>query len=140
MKRINPYLTFNGNCREAMEFYQKCLGGVLAFQTIGESPMGEKMPRQMKACILHSTLVTDGLVIMGSDMVPETGIIKGNAVSFLVDCSSEEELRNAFNKLSANGVIRHQLETTFWGALFGDLTDKFGNHWMLNYNGNNYSQ
>ncbi len=93
----------------------------------------------MKACILHATLVADGIIIMGSDMAPETGIIKGNAVSLLLDCSSEEELRSAFNKLSANGVITHPLETTYWGALLGDLTDKFGNDWMLTYSEHNYS-
>ena len=54
--QIQSYLTFNGNCREAMNFYQRCLGGELAFQTVGESPLSDHMPAQMKDCILHSTL------------------------------------------------------------------------------------
>ncbi len=72
MAKINSYLTFNGNCRDAMTFYKDCLGGELSFQTIGESPLAEKMPPQMKECILHSMLITDGFVIMGSDMTHET--------------------------------------------------------------------
>jgi PhnB protein len=135
--QINSYLTFNGNCREAMKFYHECLGGELTFQTLGESPLAEKMPQQMKECILHSMLTSDGFVIMGSDMAPETGLIKGNAVSLMLNCNSEEEINEAFNKLSADGAIKHHLETTFWGALLGDLTDKFGNSWILNFNMNN---
>lgn len=131
--KINSYLSFNGNCREAMTFYKECLGGELTFQTVGESPLSEKMPKKMKDCILHSTLTKDALVLMGSDMASETGLIKGNAVSLSLNCSSEEEIKNCYAKLSAHGIINHSLENSFWGAIFGDLTDKFGNHWLLIY-------
>lgn len=136
MTQIYSYLTFNGNCREAMHFYQDCLGGELTFQTIDESPLSGKMPKKMKDCILHSTLTKGALVLMGSDMVGESGLIKGNAVSLSLNCSSEEEIRNCYAKLSADGKANHPLEESFWGALFGDLTDKFGNHWILNFNKN----
>jgi PhnB protein len=132
--QINSYLTFNGNCREAMTFYQKCLGGEIVFQTIGESPLSEKMPQKMKYCILHCTLTNGRLLLMGSDMVSANGLIKGNAVSLSLNCNSEKEIRSIYKKLSAGGVATHHLEATFWGALFGGLTDKFGNHWLLNYN------
>lgn len=133
MTQINSYLTFSGNCREAMTFYQSCLGGELAFQTIGESPLAEKMPQQMKNCILHSTLTKGPLVLMGSDMVPQSGLLRGNSVTLALLCSSEEEIKHCFASLAAGGTIDHPLEVTFWGALLGDLTDKFGNHWLLNY-------
>lgn len=133
MTHLHSYLTFNGNCREAMTFYQECLGGELIFQTVGESPLAEKMPKQMKDCILHATLRKEALVLQGSDMVPQTGLVKGNAVSLSLDCSSEEEIKKVYAKLSAEGKADHPLEDTFWGALFGDLTDKYGNHWILNF-------
>ena len=136
MTQIQSYLTFNGNCREAMTFYKECLGGELFLQTIGESPMAEKMPKKMKDCILHSALTKEGLVLMGSDMVPESGLKKGNAVSLSLNCSSEEEIRTCYKKLSSGGKADHPLENTFWNAIFGDLTDKFGNHWLLNYDKN----
>jgi len=134
--QIHSYLTFNGNCKEAMTFYQKCLGGELSFQTIGESPLSAKMPQKMKDCILHSTLTKGNLVLMATDMVSEEGLIKGNSVSLSLRCNSEEEIKNVFNKLAANGTIKHHLETTFWGALLGDLTDRYGNNWILNFNKN----
>ena len=133
MTQINTYLTFNGNCRDAMNFYQQCLGGELTLQTIGDSPLAEKMPQQMKDCILHGTLTRDSLVLMGSDMTPEQGLTRGNGVSLMLNCSSEEEIRTFYENLSSGGKATHPLEVSFWGALFGDLTDKFGNNWLLHF-------
>ena len=133
MTQINGYLTFNGNCRTAMQFYKDCLGGELTLQTIGESPLADKMPPTMKASVLHALLKKDGLILMGSDMVGERGLIKGNGISLVINCSSEEEIRNYYAKLSAQGTADHPLAISFWGALFGDLTDKYGNQWMLTF-------
>lgn len=134
MAQINSYLTFSGNCREAMTFYKKCLGGDLVFQTIGESPLADKMPPKMRDCILHATLTRGTLVLMGSDMVSQTGLIRGNSVSLSLHCDSEKEVKTLYKKLSAGGNADHPLENTFWGAIFGDLTDRFGNHWLVSYN------
>jgi PhnB protein len=131
--QINVYLNFNGNCREAMTFYQKCLGGKLYFQTVGASPLSEKMPGKMKDCILHATLTNGSLLLMGSDMVSENGLIRGNATSLSLSCGTEKEIRTCYKKLSAGGQATHPLEDSFWGALFGGLTDKYGNHWLLNF-------
>jgi PhnB protein len=136
METINAYLTFNGKCREAMTFYKECLGGELQLQTIGESPMADQMPPQMKEQILHATLSKGDLMLMASDMVSEDGLTKGNAISLALICSSEEEIQHCYQKLSAGGKANHPLENTFWGATFGDLTDKYGNHWILNYTKN----
>lgn len=133
MTQINAYLTFNGNCREAMQFYTDCLGGELYLQTIGESPLSEKMPNQMKEAILHSALTSGSLLLMGTDCVPEPGLIKGNSVSLALNCNSEEEIRRFYEKLSQGGQATHPLENTFWNALFGALTDRYGINWVLNY-------
>ena len=133
MATINAYLTFNGKCREAMRFYQECLGGELQLQTIGESPMSGCMPATMKEHILHAVLVKGELILMGSDMVSDEGIRKGNTVSLALNLNTEAEIRSCYKKLSAGGKANHPLEDTFWGALFGDLTDKYGNHWILNF-------
>ena len=134
--QIHSYLTFNGNCREAMTFYQNCLGGELTFQTVGESPLSEQMPQKMRECILHATLTKSPLVLMASDIVNGTGLIKGNNISLSLQCSSEEEITLCYSKLSAGGTANHPLEDSFWGALFGGLTDKFGNHWLLSFDKN----
>lgn len=136
MSQINSYLTFNGNCRQAMRFYQKCLGGKLVFQSIGDSPLSHKMPKEMKKYILHATLIKENLILMASDMVGEKGLIKGNAVSLMLDCKSKSEINSIYKKLSVGGKQTHALEISFWGALLGNITDKYGNHWLLHYKKN----
>ena len=136
MTQIQSYLTFSGNCREAMTFYKDCLGGEIKFQPVGESPMADQMPKEMKDAILHCELRKGSLVLMASDMVSNNGLIKGNAVSLMLNCSSEEEIKDYYSKLSTGGEATHPLENTHWGAIFGTLTDKFGNHWLLNFSKN----
>jgi PhnB protein len=132
MARLNPYLTFNGNCREAMTFYKDCFGGKLDIQTVGESPMAGEMPPQMKNSVMHSQLESDKIVIMGSDLVPEK-LSQGNTLALMLDCVNEQEIRSLFEKLAVGGKVNQQVQNTFWGALYGELVDKFGVRWMLNY-------
>lgn len=136
MNSVSPYLSFTGNCREAMAFYQKCLGGKLVFQTLGDSPLSANMPGRMKKYILHATLSCGSLVLNGSDMVEERNLFKGNAVSLLLNCTSENEIRLYYKKLSSNGKAINPLAETYWGALFGGLVDRYGNYWLLNYDRN----
>lgn len=133
MTQIHSYLSFNGNCREAMQFYKDCFGGELTLQTIGESPLSDTMPQKMKDCILHATLKKESLVLMATDMVVDNGLLKGNNVSLSLSCANEDELISYYTKLSAGGKANHLPEISFWGALFGDVTDKFGNHWLLSF-------
>lgn len=133
MHQIIAYLTFMGNCREAMTFYQQCLGGKLYLQTVGDSPMGENLPQWMKECILHATLTNKGIVLMATDMVEEAGLLRGNAVSLMLECNSEAEIRDYYEKLSEKGKQTYPLEITEGGALFGGVTDKFGTQWLFQY-------
>lgn len=87
----------------------------------------------MQQHILHGSLTCGGITLMASDMVGEKGLTRGNNISLMLDCSSEEEIRMLFGKLLQGGKIVHQLEHTFWGGMIGDLTDKFGNQWLLHY-------
>lgn len=135
MKTINAYLTFNGNCKEAMIFYQKCLGGELIFQTMEDSPLSGQMPKKMKNCILQVKLENEGMILLGTDMVPETGLIKGNAVSLVLNCTSEKEIRSCFKKLSNGGELTAPLKKNFQGNLLGSIRDKYGKHWLLAYSG-----
>lgn len=131
MVRLNPYLNFTGNCREAMTFYKECLGGELNFMVVGESPVATQVPPQYKDQILHSVLKLDAFEIMGSDMTPET-IVNGNSNHLCLICSSEEELRSVWDKLSAGGKINQPLHEMFFGLL-GTFTDKFGKRWLLEF-------
>jgi len=135
MAKLNPYLTFS-NCREAMTFYKDCLGGELVFQTVGEMPeMAAKMPPDMKDSILHSTLTSGDLVIMASDL-SKSKMVDGNTVTLAIMCTSEEEINSLFTKLSAGGEITDPLMNAPWGAIFGAITDKYGKHWLFNFDKN----
>jgi len=133
--QLNPYLTFNGQCREAMTFYQQCLGGELVIQKISESPMAAQMPSEAGANILHSSLTSGPIVLMGSDMMGENKV-RGNDFFLCLNFSSDEEINACFTKLSEGGKVRMGLHQTFWGATYGELTDKFGFNWALNYSKN----
>lgn len=137
MTQINAYLSFNGNCREAMNFYEECLGAELTLQTIGGSPMEAQCPSAMKDQILHSSLMRNGtLLLMASDMIGPGGLNPGNNIALSLNCSSEEEINSFFSKLSEGGKIIDPLKVQFWGALFGVLNDRFGIRWLLNYDQN----
>lgn len=134
MNAINPYVGFHGRCREAMTFYKDCLSGELELQEVGGSPI-EKFWKGEKNQIFHSSLNVNGKpVIMGSDMIDQSGYTKGNNVAIAMSCSSEEEIRDLFEKLSRGGKVFQDLKEEFWGAIFGTMEDKFGIRWMLNYN------
>ena len=134
MEKINVYLGFAGKCREAMNFYKECLGGgELELQSVGESPVADQMPPGFdKEQILHSSLIKDGISIMGSDM-SRGKPINGNQVGICVVCSSPEEIESLFTKLSEGGTIDDPLKVQFWGDTFGAVTDKYGKPWMFNY-------
>ena len=133
MPQLNPYLSFEGNCREAMNFYKECLGGELTIQTVGEMPeMAAHMPPEMRDHILHSTLVSGGIVIMGSDLNREKHL-EGNTVHLCINCDSETEQDKFFNGLSKGGTITEELSDMPWGGRYGALTDKFGKYWIFNY-------
>src|SRR5690349_23089552 len=133
MIHINPYLNFNGNCREVMNFYKDCLQADLTLQTIGGSPIEDQCPTAMKNHILHAVLQKGNLLLMASDMIAPDGFNKGNNIALSLNCSTEEEIESFFSNLSEGGRVTHSLVKQFWGATFGVLTDKYGIRWMLNY-------
>ena len=136
MNQLQAYLHFDGNCRQAMTFYRQCLGGELALQTVGETADYGQSPGDGADRILHGSLTTDGFVLLASDLHVAGGLVKGNSVSLMLNCGSETEINERFANLSADGDVLHPVEPTFWGALFGDLTDQYGIHWYLNFDKN----
>jgi PhnB protein len=131
--RVTPYLRFNGNCREAMMFYKDCFGGDLTVMTVAESPEASKMKGEDPKHVFHSSLTSGGIELMGSDLAPEQGLSKGNTMALALQCSSEEELRQFFSKLSSGGKTDYAPAQTTWGAIYGQLVDKFRNEWMLTF-------
>ncbi len=140
MATINPYLTFDGNCEEAFNFYKSIFGG--EFPYIGrykDMPSEHPIPDSEKEKIMHVSLpISKETILMGSDSSGSFGhnTVAGNNFSLSVNTDTEEEARSVFEQLSAGGKVTMPLEKTFWNALFGMFTDKFGINWMVNYDYN----
>lgn len=131
MKTFNVYLTFNGNCEEAINFYKNILGGeIITKQTFGESPMPSE--ENWKNKIMHVHYKADGIELMASDSMPEQPVNAGSNISLSINLTDEAEQTKIFNALAEGGKVTMPLADQFWGARFGMLTDKFGYHWMLN--------
>lgn len=131
MAIIHSYIRFSGNAREAFEFYKSCLGGELSLTTVGQSPMAQFMPDK-KGQIFHAQLKKGDLVLLGSDMVGEEGLHKGNTQVLTLECTSKEEAAELFKKLSEGGKIGHELAEQAWGTI-GDFQDRFGVDWFVVY-------
>lgn len=128
--RLNPYLTFDGNTREAIEFYQQALGGTLAVNMFGE--YGQDDPA-IKDKILHARLETpSGFTLMASDSPPGVEVTSGNNMAISLSGDDEAELRGYWDKLCEGGTITMPLEQQMWGDVFGICNDRFGMTWMVN--------
>jgi PhnB protein len=130
MAQLNPYLTFNGNCRQAMEFYQASLGGELSIMAVKDSPMKDQIPAEAQNAVMHSLLRSDSIILMASDQMTPGALVNGNTITLCVIGRSKAELEPFFTKLSDGGNVSQPLQETFFGA-YGALTDKFGINWMF---------
>ena len=133
---INCYLHFNGNCREAFEFYRSVFGGEFAIiSTFADGPAGMGVPEAEANNIMHVSLSVGDSVLMGSDMPSNFGPARviGDNFALSHSTSSREETDELFGKISEGGTVTMPLQDAFWGAYFGACTDKFGINWMFNY-------
>ena len=131
MKGIQPYLLFDGNCREAMTFYKQCIGGELQTMTFGEAD--PKTPPQAKDRLIHARLANGEKELMASDSGPGMPIRNGDNVQLSFGCDSDQQVESLFKALGAGGTPTMAPHDAFWGARFAMLTDKFGMHWMLSH-------
>jgi PhnB protein len=128
--RLNPYVSFSGNARQAMEFYEQVFGGTLTLNTFGEygtqdSPDADK--------IMHAMLESDsGFTLMGADTPPGMEHHPGNNIAVSLSGDDADELRDYWQKLSDGGTVSVPLEKQMWGDEFGMCEDQFGIPWMVN--------
>jgi PhnB protein len=142
MAQVNPYINYRGNCEEAFNFYRSVFGG--DFGMVGRykympSSEASHMSGMDGEKIMHMSLqISKETWLMGSDIGGEWAkhTVEGNNIQISINAESEDEARKIFNGLSAGGRVNMPLEKTFWGALFGMFTDKFGINWMVNYDYN----
>ncbi|MFJ4688774.1 VOC family protein [Streptomyces sp. NPDC091377] len=129
--RLNPYLSFDGDARQALEFYQGVFGGTLALHTFGEYGQ-EGAPGADK--IMHGMLEAPdgGPTLMGADTPPGMQYTPGNTYAISLSGDDGAALRGYWEKLSAGGTVAVPLDKQMWGDVFGMCTDRFGVSWMVN--------
>jgi PhnB protein len=128
--RLNPYISFSDNARQAMEFYRDVFGGELSVNTFGE--MGGAAPGDENK-IMHAQLETPaGYTLMASDTPPGMPRSEGSSISVSLSGDDADDLRGWFTKLSEGGTVIMPLERQMWGDEFGMCVDPFGVQWMVN--------
>jgi len=130
--QATPYLAFNGNAKEALDFYKEVFSGeVTRIQTYGEADY--PTPPGADHFIIHSEFRKDALSFMAADTFPGSTIQSGNQISLMIEFESEEEIVSVYKALQNGGTKIMELQDTFWGAKYGKMKDKFGITWDLNY-------
>jgi PhnB protein len=136
MPQLNAYLTFNGQCAEAMRFYERCFGGKLDLLTFAQSPMAEQCAPGQGDRIMHGCLVFDGQTLMASDAMD--GTCDGEPYQGMKGCAltlsypTVDEARRMFATLADGGQVQMPLGETFWADAFGMLVDRYGTPWLVN--------
>jgi PhnB protein len=131
--RLNPYISFADNAREAMEFYQSVFGGNLTISTFGEFGSPDAT---IADNVMHAMLETpDGYTLMASDTPPGMARHPGDDITISLSGDDADQLRGYWEKLSAGGTVSIALEKQMWGDEFGQCTDQFGISWLVNIAG-----
>lgn len=130
MKATAPYLFFNGECAEAMNFYKEVFGGELTLMKYGEAPAGSESPGTDKNRIMHSRLVSGGFTLLASDVHVGKAQM-GNYIQLYQEFETRADFDRAFQALSRGGSVFQEPHDAFWGSRFAMVTDKYGFGWML---------
>jgi PhnB protein len=130
--QLITYLTFTGDCEQALTFYKERLNGeILEISRMGDTKEME-IPDDLKSKIMHARLKVGENEVFMSDTFDASQINKGNNMSLTLVMDDVDKTEKLFNALSDGGKVTMPLQDTFWGARFGMLVDKFGIPWMLN--------
>lgn len=132
IRKLNPYLTFNGDAADAIALYERVLDAkVEMLQRFGEVPGSDPAsPHQDR--VIHARLRIGDDTVMISDSMPDQPVTLGGNVHMTLDFDDIDEMNRRFDALSEGGRVGMPLQDTFWGARFGMLTDAHGVNWMFN--------
>lgn len=133
---VHVYINFNGNCREAVEYYAEVFETERPkMMTFGEMPPDPEfiVPEELKKLVMHTELNINGSNVMFSDVFPDMPFIEGNNISLTIVSTSMDEIKSLFSKLKEGGTVEMDLQETFWSKCYGSLTDKFGIIWQFSH-------
>lgn len=130
--QMTPYLGFDGNCREAFEFYAKTLEGKIEMiLTYGESPVSDEMPAEIHGHVMHASMVAEGALLMGGD-APPGQYEKPQGIMVALEVDDIDKAERIFNALADGGKVTMPWEEAFWVERFGMVNDRFGISWAVN--------
>ena len=130
--QLSPHLNFNGACKAAFTFYEKCLGARITFMMPYEgSPVADHVPAAWRNKILHATLTVGDDVLTGADALPDQ-YQKPQGFSVTLGIKDPADAERVYHALAENGNVQMPLQETFWALRFGMLIDQFGIPWMIN--------
>lgn len=133
---VEVYINFNGNCREAVEFYAQVFEtDKPQIMTFGDAPSNPEftLPEEAKKLVLHTQLNINGSRVMFSDTPPDMPFVAGNNITLVIVSKNIDEIKSIFDKLKEGGSVVMDLQETFWSKYYGFLTDKFGIGWQFSY-------
>jgi PhnB protein len=133
---VDVYINFNGKCREAVEFYAHVFETETPqIMTFGEAPPHPDypLPEEAKNLVMHTRLNIDGSNVMFSDVMPGMPFTEGNNITLAYVNKNIDQIKSVYSKLKEDGKVDMELQETFWSPLYGQVTDKFGIMWQLNY-------
>lgn len=130
--QVNPYLLFNGDCEQALKFYEQTLGGKIeAIMKFAGTPAAEHVPPDWSDKVLHASMKIDGQVVMASD-APPGQYSKPDGFSVSLSLNDRDRGERIFNALAEGGTIKMPFAKTFWASGFGMCVDRFGTPWIVN--------
>jgi PhnB protein len=128
---VYPFLSFNGNCQDAMRFYQACFGGRLRLQFLADAPDRGAIPRELANLIVSATLESEHIRLFATDLMEEEGIFNGNRVSLLFSSFQVDYLQSSFTRLAENGTISGPFTNNIMAGEWSSLTDQYGVQWIF---------
>jgi len=132
MPQLNAYLSFNGNCAEAMRFYERTLNGKLELLTFAQTPVADQTPAEDANKVMHAYLGFDGQVLMAADAPSGMKYEPMKGCALALSYKTADEARKIFDALSDGGKITMPFNPSFWADGFGMVDDRFGTHWIVN--------
>jgi PhnB protein len=130
--KLNTYLNYGGNCREAFHFYEKHLGAkITTMMLYGEMPGRKNLPKEQENFVMHARITLGGVELMASDVPPEQKFQPMRSAYLSLDVDSTEEAERIYGVLSDGGEVFMPIQETFFAFRFGQLRDKFGTNWMI---------
>lgn len=131
--RICPYVSFNGNCAEAVAFYEKAFNVKAEMMRYKDAPPAEgyPAPEGTENLVMHAQFEINGAAVMLCDMPPDSPVKIGENIAVMVEFDSADTAKTAFAALKEGGAVTMDIQKTFWSECFGSLTDKFGINWNI---------